>query len=113
MTRHDRSFHFRYCTSKTNQYAKRYPNFSLGFFEKVHLILTHTLVPCRSTKKFSRLLARSPRLLIGSRSDLEGSKHVHKMTLRDGGEVFGTVEVGATCCGVEAHRYFLAESCKC
>ena len=30
MTRHDRSFHFRYSTSKTDQYAKSYPIFSLG-----------------------------------------------------------------------------------
>ena len=30
MKRYDRSFHFRYCTSKTDQYAKSYLKFSLG-----------------------------------------------------------------------------------
>ena len=30
MDRHDRGFHFRYWTSKTDQYTKSYPDFSLG-----------------------------------------------------------------------------------
>ena len=30
MNRHDGVFHFRYWTSKTDQYAKSYPDFSLG-----------------------------------------------------------------------------------
>ena len=30
MKRHDGSFHFRYWTSKTDQYAKSYPKFSSG-----------------------------------------------------------------------------------
>ena len=30
MNGHDRGFHFRYWTSKTDQYAKSYPDFSLG-----------------------------------------------------------------------------------
>ena len=31
MKRHDRGFHFRYWTSKTDHYAKSYPDFSLGW----------------------------------------------------------------------------------
>ena len=31
MNRHDRGFHFRYWTSKTDHYAKSYPDFSLGW----------------------------------------------------------------------------------
>ena len=30
MNRHDGGFHFRYWTSKTDQYTKSYPDFSLG-----------------------------------------------------------------------------------
>ena len=30
MNRHDRGFHFRYWSSKMDQYAKSYPDFSLG-----------------------------------------------------------------------------------
>ena len=47
MKRHDRGFHFRYWTSKTDHYTKSYPDFSLGwlFNSETLFIVSRNQIP--------------------------------------------------------------------